>query len=137
MKANQLQPSSLAITEPQFIKACHRRPILLKTCSFAWALAHVLSQQRAEGATADHQAKPALYDSFAKGYDTLDDGAAASLFGFPELRQRMLSLARGRVLECGAGTGVNSSTFWPVTCWMTPFCAPKFPKTNEHNTVLS
>lgn len=43
----------------------------------------------------------------AAGYDQLDTGAAAEMFGIPELRQSLLSRASGQVLEVAIGTGIN------------------------------
>ena len=84
-----------------------RRRSLLSSLSGAWALANAYLPQNATGAStaSSKHDNPALYDAFAQDYDILDDGAAASLFGFPALRQQMLGFARGRVLECGGGTG--------------------------------
>lgn len=45
------------------------------------------------------------YDKYAATYDELDGGAAAEQLGFPQLRQELLSLARGDVLE----TAVSAS----------------------------
>lgn len=47
------------------------------------------------------------YDEYAESYDTLDDGPLASLLGMDGQRQRLLSRARGDVLEVGVGTGIN------------------------------
>ena len=53
------------------------------------------------------------YDKFAKEYDKLDDGVVARSLGFPALRQDIVSIATGDVLETGIGTGVHH------TCWST------------------
>lgn len=47
------------------------------------------------------------YDSYADSYDELDGGSAAEAFGLPEMRQQLLSTARGDVMEAGVGTGIN------------------------------
>jgi hypothetical protein len=86
--------------------------------SLAWCLAHLPKTAGADQLEERPAAAP-LYDLFAQDYDKLDDGAAASLFGFPELRQRILSSANGRVLECGGGTGASSSLV---------FLASSFPR---------
>jgi methyltransferase OMS1 len=50
---------------------------------------------------------PASYDEFAQGYDSLDGGAAAQLFGIDDLRRKLVGLASGRVLEVACGTGLQ------------------------------
>lgn len=40
-------------------------------------------------------------------YDELDGGIAAAQLGFPALRQQLLSVAHGSVLETAVGTGLN------------------------------
>lgn len=52
-------------------------------------------------------AQNARYDEYASTYDDLDGGAVAEKLGFVELRREMVGRARGRVLEVGAGTGLN------------------------------
>lgn len=47
------------------------------------------------------------YDEYAASYDSLDDGPLASLLGMDGQRQRLLSRAKGDVLEVGVGTGIN------------------------------
>lgn len=107
MRTVRLPPACQAVPEAHINTARNRRSFLLTSCSCAWALVHAELPERARAAGPPEQENvPALYDAFAQQYDTLDDGAAASLFGFPTLRQRMLSSANGRVLECGGGTGV-------------------------------
>jgi methyltransferase OMS1 len=49
----------------------------------------------------------AKYDSYADSYDTLDDGQVAASLGMDKQRQEIISLARGKVLEVGVGTGIN------------------------------
>lgn len=41
------------------------------------------------------------------GYDQLDTGFAAEVFGIPALRQALISAAYGDVLEVAVGTGIN------------------------------
>lgn len=47
------------------------------------------------------------YDRYAQSYDKLDGGIVASSLGIESARIQMLKLAKGRVLEIGAGTGLN------------------------------
>ncbi|KAL7516029.1 hypothetical protein ACHAWX_001087 [Stephanocyclus meneghinianus] len=51
------------------------------------------------------------YDVYAKSYDDLDGGTAASALGIVESRTKLLQLAKGNVLEIGAGTGLNLSYY--------------------------
>ncbi|KAK9823816.1 hypothetical protein WJX72_005707 [[Myrmecia] bisecta] len=47
------------------------------------------------------------YDSYAGDYDRLDSGASAEALGIPDLRQELLAVAYGQVLEVAVGTGLN------------------------------
>jgi methyltransferase OMS1, mitochondrial len=47
------------------------------------------------------------YDTYAATYDQLDGGAAPNLLGLDAARGALLERARGKVLEIGAGTGLN------------------------------
>ena len=47
------------------------------------------------------------YNKYAQTYDNLDGGTFAEALGFPEQRKSLLQAARGDVLECGVGTGLN------------------------------
>lgn len=47
------------------------------------------------------------YDKFASNYDTLDGGSAADILGINEARGKVIGMAKGKVLEIGAGTGLN------------------------------
>jgi ubiquinone/menaquinone biosynthesis C-methylase UbiE len=51
------------------------------------------------------------YDIYAKSYDNLDGGTAASALGLDEARAKLLQLAKGDVLEIGVGTGLNLSSY--------------------------
>jgi ubiquinone/menaquinone biosynthesis C-methylase UbiE len=51
------------------------------------------------------------YDIYAKTYDNLDGGSAASALGLDEARIKLLQSARGSVLEIGVGTGLNLSSY--------------------------
>ncbi|KAL3792409.1 hypothetical protein HJC23_001527 [Cyclotella cryptica] len=51
------------------------------------------------------------YDMYAKNYNDLDGGTAASALGIAESRTKLLQLAKGNVLEIGAGTGLNLSSY--------------------------
>jgi methyltransferase OMS1 len=51
------------------------------------------------------------YDVYAKTYDDLDGGSAASALGIDEARTKLLQLAKGDVLEIGVGTGLNLSSY--------------------------
>jgi methyltransferase OMS1 len=51
------------------------------------------------------------YDTYAPSYDQLDGGTASSLLGIEEARSGLLRLARGDVLEIGAGTGASILVF--------------------------
>lgn len=49
----------------------------------------------------------AKYDEYARTYDALDGGAAAQALGLDSARAKLAARARGKVLEVGAGTGLN------------------------------
>lgn len=107
MKAASAPARRQNALEAQGNQTMHRRAIMLSSSLWLPVLIEGILPHQADAMqapTSDGQA-PALYDDFAQKYDVLDDGTAASMFGFPKLRQRMLSSAKGRVLECGAGTG--------------------------------
>mmetsp|Transcript_67939 Transcript_67939/g.133617 ORF Transcript_67939/g.133617 Transcript_67939/m.133617 type:complete len:341 (-) Transcript_67939:463-1485(-) len=53
------------------------------------------------------------YNSYAATYDTLDAGPAASMLGIEEARTALLAKASGKVLEIGAGTGLNLYRYNP------------------------
>ena len=53
------------------------------------------------------------YDSYASSYNELDGGTASSLLGIGEARRKVLRKAKGNVLEIGAGTGLNLSSYIP------------------------
>lgn len=114
MKASSQPPTCRAVPEPYVQASIRRRNFLLSAWTGACTLATAHLPHSAIGAPTpgSQQDTPALYDAFAKEYDNLDDGSAASLFGFPALRQRMLSAASGRVLECGSGTGAPHVLPW-------------------------
>lgn len=44
---------------------------------------------------------------YAEKYDDLDDGSIADALGINELREQLIPLAQGFVLEVGVGTGIN------------------------------
>lgn len=57
----------------------------------------------------------ATYDRHAETYDVLDGSTPLTrLLGFDAMRAELLSVARGKVIELGAGTGVNFD-FYPST----------------------
>jgi methyltransferase OMS1, mitochondrial len=47
------------------------------------------------------------YNDYAEKYDDLDGGIAAEALGFPDQRKALLQEAKGDVLECAVGTGLN------------------------------
>jgi hypothetical protein len=49
----------------------------------------------------------AQYDVYASTYDEIDGGPIATALGIDEARFILLQAAKGRVLEVGAGTGLN------------------------------
>mmetsp|Transcript_30167 Transcript_30167/g.57934 ORF Transcript_30167/g.57934 Transcript_30167/m.57934 type:complete len:278 (-) Transcript_30167:321-1154(-) len=59
-------------------------------------------------------ALPTAYDTFAKDYDSLNDGTGAKLLGLEDLRRLLLAQASGDVLECGVGTGLNLPLYNPA-----------------------
>jgi ubiquinone/menaquinone biosynthesis C-methylase UbiE len=57
------------------------------------------------------EAASTAYDTYASSYDELDGGSAASILGLDEARSKLLQQAKGKVLEIGAGTGLNLSKY--------------------------
>lgn len=53
------------------------------------------------------------YDGYASTYDTLDDGQIARTLGLADQRRATVSLARGKTLEVGVGTGINLQFYVP------------------------
>lgn len=47
------------------------------------------------------------YDKYASSYDALDGGQFASALGIDQARAKLLSKAKGDVIEIGVGTGLN------------------------------
>lgn len=47
------------------------------------------------------------YDSYASNYDSLDGGSASNMLGIDQARADLFKQAKGKVLEIGAGTGLN------------------------------
>ena len=47
------------------------------------------------------------YDEYASSYDEIDGGPIAEVLGIDEARTMLIQSAKGRVLEVGAGTGLN------------------------------
>lgn len=47
------------------------------------------------------------YDSYASNYDSLDGGSASTMLGIDQARADLFKQAKGKVLEIGAGTGLN------------------------------
>ncbi|KAL7464935.1 hypothetical protein ACHAXS_005268 [Conticribra weissflogii] len=67
------------------------------------------------------------YDIYASTYDDLDGGSIASSLGIDDARNKLLSMARGNVLEVGVGTGLNLQSY--------RFCPPP-PNDNEVNSAI-
>lgn len=67
---------------------------------------------RASEALSPEEAATA-YNSYASNYDDLDGGKASTLLGIDQARASLFSKATGRVLEIGAGTGLNLSKYDP------------------------
>jgi ubiquinone/menaquinone biosynthesis C-methylase UbiE len=57
------------------------------------------------------EAASTAYDTYASSYDALDGGSAASVLGLDEARSQLFQQAKGKVLEIGAGTGLNLSKY--------------------------
>lgn len=53
------------------------------------------------------------YDSYASNYDDLDGGVASDILGIEQARAKLLRRASGRILEIGAGTGLNLPNYDP------------------------
>ena len=53
------------------------------------------------------------YDGYASTYDDLDDGQIAKTLGMADQRRAAVSLARGKTLEVGVGTGINLQYYVP------------------------
>lgn len=73
--------------------------------------------RRGDGLVASAAAAPASsaaaeelredYDGYSTDYDALDGGPLAKWLGLDAARAQLVGRARGRVLECGVGTGLN------------------------------
>jgi methyltransferase OMS1 len=53
------------------------------------------------------------YDGYAPTYDSLDDGEIAKSLGMDDQRRAFVSLAHGKTLEVGVGTGINLQYYVP------------------------
>jgi ubiquinone/menaquinone biosynthesis C-methylase UbiE len=53
----------------------------------------------------------AAYDEYASTYDDLDGGPLATALGIDDARVKLIKNAKGRVLEVGAGTGLNINNY--------------------------
>jgi ubiquinone/menaquinone biosynthesis C-methylase UbiE len=60
------------------------------------------------------EAASTAYDTYAPSYDVLDGGAVSSILGLEKARSQLLQQAQGKVLEIGAGTGLNLSFYDPA-----------------------
>lgn len=67
------------------------------SCCTASKVVHAISSTEAESS----------YDKYASTYDALDGGSLADSLGIERARSKIISMARGNVLEIGAGTGLN------------------------------
>lgn len=70
------------------------------------ALARNVFDVPSSSVTASQSLKGA-YDEYASSYDGLDGGDAARFLGLDAARKELIGRARGHVLECGVGTGLN------------------------------
>jgi len=92
-------------TRSDFFSECSHS-VKLKLPLVATAVTVLLPQKGPAYAISPNTAATS-YDSYASSYDSLDGGDAASALGIDEARLRLLSSAKGHVLEIGVGTGLN------------------------------
>lgn len=94
--------SSSIISEPQN-GGCSRRDILAQSVIGGICLSANPSPSLALSASEASKA----YDSYASNYDSLDGGSASTMLGIDQARADLFKQAKGKVLEIGAGTGLN------------------------------
>ena len=103
---NRIKPDVNTILEDQDISQSRRN--IFKTCTKSLVPLAVLSGRKVPAAHSISPEKAASsYDKYAANYDSLDGGDIASTLGIDEARSKLLSMAKGDVLEIGVGTGLN------------------------------
>jgi methyltransferase OMS1 len=90
----------------------HRRQFLRQSLTAGTIIASPLLYPGSSKALSPEEAATD-YDTYASNYDDLDGGKASTLLGIDQARASLFSKASGRVLEIGAGTGLNLSKYDP------------------------
>jgi ubiquinone/menaquinone biosynthesis C-methylase UbiE len=83
----------------------------MKAIGSSIAVSIVLTCGSRSSAALSPEAASKAYDTYASNYDELDGGGAASILGLDEARSELFQQAQGKVLEIGAGTGLNLSKY--------------------------
>ena len=78
------------------------------------AMLSVLTGGSWSSAALSPEAASTAYDTYASSYDELEGGALSSMLGLENARRQLLQQAQGKVLEIGAGTGLNLSFYDPL-----------------------
>jgi len=89
-----------------------RRDFLQQTVAGGTVLVAPWSMSAPVAALSPEEAATA-YNSYASSYDDLDGGKASTLLGIDQARASLFSKASGKVLEIGAGTGLNLNKYNP------------------------
>ena len=107
-------PNILKSTTSETITTCttsfkhhDRRTLFQNAAAFVIPASLVLSSSSSPSHAISSQEAESSYNQYAPTYDTLDGGSVADSLGIEQARSKMLQLATGKVLEIGAGTGLN------------------------------
>jgi len=82
----------------------------LSRMSFCLSLFHgltAISMQPLSSYALNPREAEQQYDTYAPSYDVLDGGSPSKTLGIDQARNNLIKMARGDVLELGAGTGLN------------------------------
>jgi methyltransferase OMS1 len=89
------------------VKHHDRRALLQNAAAFVIPASLVFLSSSSPSHAISSQEAESSYNQYAPTYDTLDGGSVADSLGIEQARSKMLQLATGKVLEIGAGTGLN------------------------------
>jgi len=98
--------ASTSTSRTAAVKHHDRRTLFQNAAAFVIPASLVLSPSSPSHAISSQEAESS-YNQYAPTYDTLDGGSVADSLGIEQARSKILQLATGKVLEIGAGTGLN------------------------------